>query len=460
MMLNIYLYKVVFVIELFVIEFLFMFHLRKYGFYYLRLAAALAASLLVAIALPVVSNAFYTAFLFLAVFAVTVAALRFCYREPMKNILFCCLAAYTAQHFAYQFADILISLVLWGKAPLFDVYSTGGVNLSGLNKETVFWIALYLVSYVSVYTLVYLIFCRQIKKDEDLKIRNEYFLIIIAAGLLINNLLNAIIVQRGGQQDTVVQIIMSLYNCFCCVLLLFMQFAFVHMKKLKTELAFINKLLTKEKEHYAAMRENMDLIDLKCHDIKYQIREIGRSSSISEKTIKEIESTVNIYDSFVKTGNDVLDVILTEKNNACIKNGISFDCMANVTRMGFMDDGDIFSLFGNILDNAIDAVVSIKDREKRVVSLKITSRGDFVSIIEKNYYEGEIIFDENGYPLTHKSRDYHGFGIKSIRYIVEKYGGDMSVKADEGVFQLSILFAPAAGQIAPAAGQTERVGQA
>lgn len=440
MIINIYIYKLIFVLELFVIEFLFMFHLRKYKLYYLRLAAAFVVSALVAYALPVVSNGFYISFLFLLIFAVNVAALRFCYREPMKNLLFCCLAGYTAQHFAYEFADIMISLVLWGRAPLFDVYSTDGVNLTGMNKETIFWVALYLVSYVTVYTLVYLVFCRQIKKDEDLRIRNEYFLIIIAVGLLINNLLNSIIVQRGGQQDTVIQIIMSVYNCFCCVLLLFMQFAFVHMKKLKTELSFINKLLNKEKEHYAAMRENMNLIDLKCHDIKYQIREIGRSSSISEKTIKEIENTVNIYDSFVKTGNDVLDVILTEKNNACIKNGISFDCMANVSRIGFMDDGDIFSLFGNMLDNAIDAVINIKDKEKRVVSLKITSRDDLVSITEKNYYDGEIIFDENGYPCTRKNKDYHGFGIKSISYIVQKYGGDMSVKAGKGVFQLSILF--------------------
>ena len=62
-----------------------------------------------------------------------------------------------------------------------------------------------------------------------------------------------------------------------------------------------------------------------------------------------------------------------------------------------------------------------------------------VSAHFENYYAGELDFDD-GLPLTTKSdKRYHGFGMKSIKMLAEKYGGYVSVKAEDGVFNLNIL---------------------
>jgi len=104
-----------------------------------------------------------------------------------------------------------------------------------------------------------------------------------------------------------------------------------------------------------------------------------------------------------------------------------------------MEDSDIYSLFGNILDNAIDAVSRIDDPEKRMISLTVSDRNGLLLIEEENFCHSPLVF-EDGLPITTKSnRDYHGFGMQSIRLLTEKYKGSLKVKQDEGVFRLSIM---------------------
>jgi len=70
-------------------------------------------------------------------------------------------------------------------------------------------------------------------------------------------------------------------------------------------------------------KENMEMFNLKCHDMKHQIREIGANKGIPHEALEEIESKITVYDSVVKTGNDVLDTILTEKNLKCNRDSIT-----------------------------------------------------------------------------------------------------------------------------------------
>lgn len=101
----------------------------------------------------------------------------------------------------------------------------------------------------------------------------------------------------------------------------------------------------------------------------------------------------------------------------------------------------MYSLFGNIIDNAIDAVMRLDDKEKRNINVIVKNVNSFVSIEVRNYYSGEIKIDENGLPVTTKAdKNYHGFGFKSICMVVEKYGGDIKVSADSEIFTLSVMF--------------------
>ena len=70
----------------------------------------------------------------------------------------------------------------------------------------------------------------------------------------------------------------------------------------------------------------------------------------------------------------------------------------------------------------------------------VKSKGDLILIQSENFYSGELAF-ENGLPITTKiDKNYHGFGMQSIKMIVEKYKGTMTSSAKDGIFHLNILF--------------------
>ena len=123
----------------------------------------------------------------------------------------------------------------------------------------------------------------------------------------------------------------------------------------------------------------------------------------------------------------------------CAKNNIKFNVIADGKSLDFIRDDDLYSLFGNIVDNATEAVMQL-DEERRVIGINIKATDMMVSVNEHNYYGHELNF-ENGLPQTTKEdRANHGYGMQSIRFICEKYKGDMQINAENGIFNLNILF--------------------
>jgi sensor histidine kinase regulating citrate/malate metabolism len=104
-----------------------------------------------------------------------------------------------------------------------------------------------------------------------------------------------------------------------------------------------------------------------------------------------------------------------------------------------MNEPDTYSLFGNIIDNAVEAVKGLSP-EKRLISLQIKKTGNLVSVSVKNSYEGNIVF-QNGFPVTRKEdKSNHGFGLRSIALVTEKYKGTMTLDAKNGIFAVALLF--------------------
>ena len=132
-------------------------------------------------------------------------------------------------------------------------------------------------------------------------------------------------------------------------------------------------------------------------------------------------------------------MVLIEKSLTAGKNGIRLTVTADDSDLSFTSRSDQYSLFGNIVDNAMEAV-SVLPPEKRVISLHVKSADTLVSVNANNWYKNDLEF-EGGLPLTtKKDKEFHGFGMQSIRYITEKYCGNMQINADGGIFNLNILF--------------------
>lgn len=90
------------------------------------------------------------------------------------------------------------------------------------------------------------------------------------------------------------------------------------------------------------------------------------------------------------------------------------------------------------MDNAVTAVSHLEE-EKRTINILVRTRGNFLSIHEENYFEGELKKTADGFETTKKDKEHHGFGLKSIRMITENYHGNMSVTAEDGIFNINIL---------------------
>ena len=173
-------------------------------------------------------------------------------------------------------------------------------------------------------------------------------------------------------------------------------------------------------------------------DIRKRVADL-RGPALSDESIERIQDSIRVYDASVRTGNDALDVVLTSKSLVCAQNGIELTCLADGGALEFMAGDELYFLMENILDNAIEAVTRLPEPEQRSISLTVRREGGFVSIREDNFFTGELELVD-GLPRTSKGDERnHGFGLRSIRRCVGEHGGEMTLRADGGIFSLSIL---------------------
>lgn len=211
--------------------------------------------------------------------------------------------------------------------------------------------------------------------------------------------------------------------------------------RVQHELDAINNILQNQYVQYQQSRESIDLIDRKYHDLKHQIAALRAEPDPARRSawLDEMESDIKTYEAQNKTGNQVLDTLLTGKSLYCQKHGIGLTCVADGTLLEFMDVMDICTVFGNALDNAIECEKKIPEKEKRLVHVSVSQQKGFLLLRFENYCEGELRF-EDGLPLTTKEdRGYHGYGLKSIRQTAKKYGGTVTVRTEKNWFELKVL---------------------
>ena len=207
------------------------------------------------------------------------------------------------------------------------------------------------------------------------------------------------------------------------------------------ELRNINAMLKAQYDKYRNYQSTFELINMKYHDLKHQIAGLRANMSDEERTkwIDSLEQELESYSPELETGNSVLDTLIAGKMMNCRANSIKITCVADGDILDFMHVTDICTIFGNALDNAIESVSMIDDPEKRLIHLSISQKKNFVLIQINNYCENNITM-KNGYPVTSKAdKDNHGFGLKSIRYTVEKYHGTLNFDLKDNWFELKML---------------------
>lgn len=357
--------------------------------------------------------------------------LQCCYLAILTGVVFACVrlrrpaCVYVA---VWVLAVSRFIMSLWiGLRGAFPIFAESGV-----------------AALAALYTVIYLLLmftaARTMPKGGSYDIGPRQMISALLMVLIIECLTFALF-YGGGNFHLNMYYIAVLLAEFYCLTMLYMQTELFKKSALEKEFLTMNLLWQQQRDQYQLTRENIDLINRKCHDLKHQVQALRMmgNDDVREKYLKELEQSVQIYDAMVKTGNEALDTLLTEKSLYCEAHGIKISCVVDGKSLAFLDPVDLYAILGNALDNAVEGVSGFSDKTKRLIDLAVYTRNQFLAITVSNPVEGELQF-LGGLPVTtKKDRGYHGFGLRSIRHTVKQYGGHINVSVEHGTFLLKMI---------------------
>lgn len=353
------------------------------------------------------------------------AAVRALFDLPTMSALFCCVAAYTMQSLAASLEGLV-----WRLLDVLGVALSGNLNI----------LVSAMTSAVVAYVACYFIFLRRVENLEISRFDDHRVLALFGAVLVMVLGLDALIrfYEASPLREAAATLLLRGLHIVICAFVLAMEYELAFSRQLRVEAATFMHLMTERTRQYEASQETIDAINVKCHDMRHQIRTLAQRGGIVDATVlSDMERQISVYDSAVRTGNDALDTILTEKSLTCQSEGITLSCIADGAALSFMSSAEIYSLFGNALDNAMEAVMQIADEGRRSISLNVRTYHGLVNVSVENFCEGEPAF-RDGLPISTRGAG-HGFGMRSMELIAKRYGGELSARAEDGVFWLNVL---------------------
>ncbi len=364
---------------------------------------------------------------FLAVIVLCLVSVLIIYDTTVWVALFCVSSGYVMQNIASGLDGLL--RVAFGSV--------------GVDIESAWFAAIGMVGLcVVVYVMCYQLFVVVIERNGYEAVEGGSMLVVMLMVVIICiafDLANKCALMSSEVPLRYVALYRAVHLAMCAFTL-WMEFELLFNRHLERDMATMERIREDEARQYRLSRENIEAINVKCHDIRHQIRNLEERGAVVDKSVlDDLAHEVRIYDSKVKTGSDALDTILTEKSLVCEREGIRLTCVADGAALSFVSPADLYALFGNLLDNAIEAVRQLPDEGKRTISLVVRRTGEIVIVHEENYFVGEVDFVD-GLPRTSKDdRSNHGFGTRSMRQIVERYGGALTMKARAGTFAVNMM---------------------
>jgi len=184
----------------------------------------------------------------------------------------------------------------------------------------------------------------------------------------------------------------------------------------------IKKIRHDLKNNYSAISEL-----LKRGDIKTAI-------SLTNQNIDQLQQS----ETYLNTSNGVVNAVVNSKLNAASAFGINVSCFS-VYEIAGIDDIDLCNLFSNALDNAVTACMETEDDTPKHIFLSITSEDDSYSFMIKNSIRSSVIQSNPELKTTREKKQQHGFGIKIIKEIAEKYNGRCDYYEQNNTFCLHII---------------------
>ena len=301
------------------------------------------------------------------------------------------------------------------------------------------WEPLSLLLLAVVYAVVYgFLFCFESRRKiaARLVITPTAMLMAVVMAVTVFAVSNLSFV--SGDEVTIVVFYIRTLVDFAGVLILSVQHEQLREAALHSELAAMDNVLHRQYEQYKQSKENIRLINRRYHELKMQIAAIRaeRDKVKQDAALAEMEGDIHRYEAENKTGNPVLDTLLTAKSMYCQQHGINLTCVADGTLLNFLTTGEICTIVGTALDNATESVLTEQDPEKRLIRVAVYAQNGFVMLRFENYCAQPVELGPDGLP---RQSSHGGYDLKSVRAAAETHGGTVTLHWENEWFTLRVL---------------------
>lgn len=206
------------------------------------------------------------------------------------------------------------------------------------------------------------------------------------------------------------------------------------------------KILIKQSEYYekkieADSKNINDTRKIK-HDMKnhmYAIKNMAKNN-MSKDIItytNDILGKIEGEKVYINTGNYLIDGILNVKFEEVKNQGIDFKYDVKIPEGIKLPEFEVITILGNLLDNAIEGVKSIKDN--RYIEVFISYKDSNLLIKIVNTFDGLVIKDNKGFVSRKEEKTYHGIGLENVREQVEKSNGYMNIDTGNCMFTVDLF---------------------
>lgn len=420
---------IVFVGELLLATSVYVFKLRRRNHFWLWLVLCLSCFIVFAYSwslIPYINSVtsiiFSILFFFIAFFGL-IGSLMACFKVNIQAAMFLGTAGYAMQHFTYKLIQIVIGSIEKGIPSFVD----NNYGIYGIYASFV----------IISLPIFYNMFGKKIHNNETLIIEDSRLLIISIILIICTVILNLIYESFVKVSNLTLFIVGCLFDMVCCFLTLFIEFEMLKSKEISEAYIQMKTIWESEKKQLEISKENMDYMKILAHDLKHELNE--STLLISKDKVDELNRRIAAFGNSIKTGNDILDLVIAERTLIVQKENINLSIIADGSVLSNMKQSDCYSLFMNIMDNAIDAVKELP-KDQREISLAVRESMGMILIHEVNPFKGTLNF-KDGLPQTTKGDSmYHGLGTKSIKGIVDSYSGDCEISIkDNNIYVLNIL---------------------
>lgn len=420
-----------FMAQIFAAELVFMYSYPKRSKFFARLIPGMAALIALSGFYPsfdllYIGDQIYRLFKYIILFSVSAAYMAFCFKVKAVALISACTSGYALQHLSYRLMSIVAMIPV-----------LGGMDM-GLRSHI-----FELIVFPVTYALAWVFFGRMAAKYEFYN-NTDIRLVFVSVFTLIVCLVINRFTRLWG--DDGVNVGNALYGIACCLLILFINYNLHAFNIYRTKSKMMERISYEERRQFEASRQTREQLNVKFHDLKHIVSLLSTGGGNNAEVLSQYKKIIEEYDGEVRTGNETLDIIVNEKAYICRNKGITLTFMGDGKQLSFVNQFDLYSLFGNILDNAIEAADGVGGQSKKLISVTVEERSGFIAISEKNYFSGKLNIADGELRTTKADeKGLHGYGVRSIKLITQKYGGNVRVSAKDDIFTITV-FLPRPGE--------------